>query len=294
MKLRKFNRSVLVAAALGAALCAGNAGATSGHVHTKTCGHIVTPPPPTPAPVYVTDKVTGPTVVSVVTSPNGDVTTTERTTEVLMFVDPNVSNGPDSVGSISFTSVLGGKMTVTASGEAETDGKSSTNSKLVVTSTKSGTVGLGVDSCNRMLGIETWLTSAGSCGSDADLDYFHDKNGNAVAESIKILFENEVTLESAYVSGMGTGEGMSLSVDGGPKVLLSALLLGTRSFTGNSFEFFASGSACDFGIYLAGLKLSKTDVLTTPASVPEPEALALLLAGLAVVGGVQRRRSAKA
>jgi hypothetical protein len=294
MKLR-IERTVVAVALMGLGLVANQAGATSSsHVHTKTCGHVVTPPPPTTPAVYVQQTDLG-TTETTFTEANGEITVTEIAKEALKFIDPTLSNGSDRVSQITFAGTVGGTMTVKAGGE-------STSSKVVVASTKTGTLGLGIDSCNRdKYGKELKLSSG--CGYDSDLDFYVNKDGVTYSESIKILFEDQITLDSVAFNGVSSGEGVGVIVGyGNPatsqRYNLTKLsngqwgLPGTE-LLGSSFAFFVYG--CDpSGIYLSSLSIHSTSSSTTPSAVPEPESLALVLAGALVVGGALRRRRAQA
>lgn len=279
-----FGRSAMSIAVLGLCLLAGQAMAAS----TTTTSTI--------NETYGVSNVTKSVTTGVV---GGIVTTTTKTTQTLVFKDPNVWNGSDEVSSLSFNTKSAGKLTVTANGE---NGNSATQSKtkLVVASNLLGTIGLGVDSCNRnFLGIE--VNSGGQCGYDKDVDAF--KIGNGLfgpwgGESITFSFDKTVTLESAIIADAFLGSNtFAVSVDGSST--LQSFKMGalgiwrqtdlSKLLSGKTFTFFAydpKGMKWYDDFYITGLTFSTT------STVPEPQSLALVLAGLAVVGGLSRRRVA--
>lgn len=237
-------------------------------------------------------------------------TTTTTVTEAVKFVDPTLAlfKSSDEVSQLSMKTKGAGMLTVTANGE---NGNSATTNKtkLTVASTIFGTIGLGVDSCNRnILGME--VKSGGTCGQDFDIDAFN-KGGKLFAESITMAFSgpNAVSLDSVKVAdGPFGGNAFAVAVDGDLTHLhtfkMGSLFLwrtvGGIGLSGHSFTFLAydpMGCKTFDNFYVAGLTFHTSDVITNPGipgGVPEPESLALLVAGLTVVGGLRARRAKQA
>ena len=234
---------------------------------------------PALATSYVdSDAVTTTQVTTVATPTKVTTTTTTTTIESLDFRDPTWLNGADRMNNLSFETVSAGTLTITPHG-------ASASSKLVV-----GSLGLGVDSCNAL----------GFCGFDNDVDVFL-KNGKFYGESITFTFDKTVTLKSAeIVDGIFGGNTFGISVDGGAVTGVhmgswglwapTGLMLTGKSFTFSAFNPAGLKTFDDF--YIDGLvfkTVTSTSVVTT---IPEPQSLALALAGVAVVGGTARMRRA--
>ncbi len=288
MKQTVIARSMVALTALGFALAGGSALALTTTTTIDT-GKI------TSSDKRVVDKY-------VTTVKTTSASVTETTVESIKFVDPTLAliKSSDEVSQLSIATKTGGTLTVTANGENGNSAATS-NTKLTIASTILGTIGLGVDSCNRnVLGFE--VNSGGGCGRDFDIDTY-TKGGKVFGESITMTFGEQVTLDSvALADGPFGGNTFAVAVDGNMNTLY-AFKMGSFSLwksvgldlTGHSFTFLAFdpvGKKYFDNFYISGVNFHTTDVTLTP--VPEPESVALALAGLAVVGGLSLRRAKKA
>lgn len=107
---------------------------------------------------------------------------------------------------------------------------------------------------------------------------YHGNNGNA-ATSGNYYFDLSSQVKSSYFEASVSGSTVTAKV-GATGDAFTATLVDSYSGTGVGLGFYGGAKADNF--------------YTTASSVPEPEALALLLAGVGVVGALGRKRQAVA
>jgi hypothetical protein len=205
------------------------------------------------------------------------------------------NNSFTETGYLSFTGFQNGGTTLSA------DAGLNANYSLYVMFTGSGTLNGNVSTGSGVL----------SAGSFSSLTYsLYGVNGTTTFSPTNVSFGTAGATPTLLGSGsLGTGNGVVTSGTTGTTVTSATATVSNTSFMANNGTFFAAPVPF-YDLAFATFSNTSTQIVPTGTGfsiiqgggalnfavspIPEPSTYALMLAGLAVVGGVARRRKSRA
>ena len=157
--------------------------------------------------------------------------------------------------------------------------------------------GISVSASGTYLGNPAAVVQDAPSGGPAGLGVYHlitypgpvvsntSDDNVSLNETLTLSFNQVVSLSSILFRNGDHGTtfsgGFGLSIDGGPSTTPTLVASFNTPLHGQNFSFTGLGNPENTKFYVNTL---------TVTAVPEPETYALMLAGLAVVGGLARRR----